>query len=666
MYNQTYKILAKHFAETVNVNLVFEENGQPRTDGKTIYLPTELSGDAINLTLGALLHETAHIRYTDCGISLRNDLTQEEHQCLNYLEDIRIDHKTLTQYPNAIDFQQNLINDVIRRHKDKLTQEPVPQQILKSLLLMANKIDPATVYNEDIIGIANKLSPFINEAINANDTATLLEPAKKLTRLLIGEVLKKHPKQQPQDQQQESEDTTDQSSTGAGSSSSGNGNDTETDGQEDADSEDNEEEGKPTKTGKNGKGKKSKNKDQEELADKYEKTSKKYEEEENNYNKSQTERNSNTDKYADLYQEYKNLRRTLRLNETQRQKLNWIKRQQESENHPRLAQETQEKITEKEKRIKEINDKYQKAVNELKRLQDRNRELTNELNKSASELTETQRELAKIQSDAFGKTGKTQLLGFQAIDRDALKPDRHLTELDARQTLDELIKDALIIKRDQILIDEEGSRLNNAKLADIYTDTDQAFLNTETKHHKTQVAIIVDCSGSMGGYDPNYEDARMTIALSTVKTIADALQKAIRQGAPADFSIYGFADNVVNLTPDADNYSFEKLLTQYHANVNKIGGGTNLAESVTAITEELKQNTDTQDRCAVIITDAEVGDSDLDELINHADTDGARYVFVAIQSSLGRPAAQKLFGENNIKNIKDGAEVLQRALFSVL
>jgi myosin heavy subunit len=630
MYNQTYKILAKHFAETVNVQLVFEEGAQPKTDGRTITLPTELADNAINLTLGALLHETAHIRYTDCDISRRMDLTPEEHETLNSLEDIRIDLKTIQQYPNAVDFQQRLMQDVIKRHGKDLATESKPQQILKGLIMLGHNLDPALVYSPATVELIKKFSTFVETALSKNtkETKDLVEPAKELTRLLIGEVLKQQTKQPQQNGQQQDKN---QNGSGSGlSSSSGTGKDSD-----------------------------------QQLADDYEEAEEELKEAKESLKKNQTKKTKLEQDYENKHKEYKNSRRTLRLNETQRQKLNWQKRQLEADNHPNLAKQAQERIEEKEERIKEVNQEYQENVQDLQKLKQEHSNTSQEISDAYQKQKEAENKLKAIQSKAFGKTGKTKLLGFEAIDPEALKPDEHITEIDARQTLDELIKEALILKRDHKFIDEEGSRLNNSKLADVYTDTDQLFINQETKEHKTQVAIIVDCSGSMGYYEHNES---LTLALKTVKTIADALQKAISQGAPADFTIYGFGNNIVTLTPDAETYTYKELVGQVKEQRGKMGGGTNLAEAVTAITDELKQNAqDTQDRCAVIITDAQVGEEDLKELINTADTDGARFVFVAINGNIeGNPFAEKLFGDNNIKDIKDGAEVLQRALFSVM
>ncbi|MFA5298603.1 MAG: VWA domain-containing protein [Lutibacter sp.] len=622
MYNQTYKILAKHFAETVNVQLVFEENAQPSTDGKTIVLPLELADNAINFTLGALLHETAHIRYTEINISAKNNLTKEEHETLNCLEDIRIDAKTVEQYPNAVDFQQKLIQDVIKRHAADLAKEPIPQQVLKGLILVGHKIDPATVYNPETVKIINKLSTFADVALSKNtkQTEDLVLPAKELTKLLIGEVLSN-----PQQQQKQ------EAGTGQGDS---NGE------------SENEKEG-------------------ESLSDKYKEYQKQEKKAEKDLKDSQDKKKELADKYEKKYEDYKSARRTLRLNESKRQKLNYEKRRQEAEGNSQSAQETQNKIQEKNERITELAQTYSETVKELQDLKKQHCEADRDIGKAYQNRDSAEQELKFIQSKAFGKSGKTKLLGFEAIDPDALKPDEHVEEIDARQTLDELIKEALIIKRDQRLIDEEGTSLNNSKLADVHTDIDQLFINQEVRENKTKIAIIVDCSGSMGSYSENNKEP-IVLALKTVKTIADALQKAIRQGAPADFAIYGFANDVATFIPDCESYTYEKLVAQYKA--NRLGGGTHLSESVTAITEELKQNSpDTTDRCAIIITDAEVDDRDLDELINTADTDGARFVFVAINALLeGNPAAEKLFGDHNIKDIRDGAEVLQRALFSVM
>ena len=60
----SFETVAKHFAGQLKVKLQYKEKACPQTDGEScITLPTDM-GDLTLPTLGALLHESYHIRNT--------------------------------------------------------------------------------------------------------------------------------------------------------------------------------------------------------------------------------------------------------------------------------------------------------------------------------------------------------------------------------------------------------------------------------------------------------------------------------------------------------------------------------------------------------------------------------------------------------------------------
>ena len=143
MANETYRIVAKHFAKTINVQLEFQEGANPSTDGRKILLPTEMEETLIDVTMGALLHETAHIRMTDFSYNNGNSgVSTEMMLCLNALEDIRIDHETFKLYPNARGFQGALIDHCIESAKtmQKIADEILACKILKAIIILPSNI----------------------------------------------------------------------------------------------------------------------------------------------------------------------------------------------------------------------------------------------------------------------------------------------------------------------------------------------------------------------------------------------------------------------------------------------------------------------------------------------------------------------------------------------
>ena len=112
----SFETIAKHFAGKLKVKLQFKDKACPQTDGVSkITLPTDM-GELTLPTIGALIHESYHIRNTG---SLENTYSKfydtnpkwfdghytrmQKHYALltNLLEDIRIDTMVLKRYDNA-------------------------------------------------------------------------------------------------------------------------------------------------------------------------------------------------------------------------------------------------------------------------------------------------------------------------------------------------------------------------------------------------------------------------------------------------------------------------------------------------------------------------------------------------------------------------------------
>lgn len=629
MNNQTYKILAKHFAETVNLQLVFEKNATPSTNGETIFLPTELSESAVDLTLGALLHETAHIRYTDFNNRDFATASVNEKECANTLEDIRVDKKIVSQYPNSFEFQEKLIKHVIGRFD--LTKEPLAIQVLKGLILKSHNYDYTTVYNKKTCTLVEKYSHYISLAENLKNSYELMQISKKLCRELMGEVFEpsKGGNQPNQNNQKENQ----QSQSGqSGSDNENNGNQ--------------EQKTREEKLSEN-------------YRDKLDEISQKEKKE-----KELAEKQKNLkENYKNGYDNYKSLRRKLKLNQTKAYRQGLEANSAENNQDPE-AKDLKNKLDQRNKRVEDLSKEYKNQVEELKKMEYDSRKMATEKAQIDNDLIKLEEELIGITSTAFGKS-QAELLGFTAIDPESLKVDS-VVEIDAKPSFDELVKDALIVKKDQIINNDEGNKINSGRIHEAYCGSDYFFQDTEIKEHKTEIALVVDVSGSMGDY--GIENEKLTIAFKTVKVIADALQKAINNGAPADFVIYGFGKNVKPLIDKCENYTFDNLINSLNKNLYAIGNSsTNLAQAVSFITQDLKQNyQDTTDRVCLIITDAEVCNNDLTEMINTADTDGAKFIYIAIQSSLGTLEAQKIFGDYNIMDLKSGAEILEKALLTTL
>lgn len=97
-------ITAKSLADKFGVNVCFEGNAVPHTDGSTIVLPILSEESTLGdkeVFLGFLIHECAHVRLTDFR-SLPPTGLANLFSATNMLEDCRIEEITCKNFFGAI------------------------------------------------------------------------------------------------------------------------------------------------------------------------------------------------------------------------------------------------------------------------------------------------------------------------------------------------------------------------------------------------------------------------------------------------------------------------------------------------------------------------------------------------------------------------------------
>jgi hypothetical protein len=130
----SFETVAKHFAGKLKVKLQFKEKVSPQTDGEyKITLPKDM-GDLTLPTLGALIHESYHIRHTGRLQSAYEKFWELDKKWFhgsswnmkkqyafltNLLEDIRIDNMVLKKYENARYIYSTLIEFGCEIHNQK-------------------------------------------------------------------------------------------------------------------------------------------------------------------------------------------------------------------------------------------------------------------------------------------------------------------------------------------------------------------------------------------------------------------------------------------------------------------------------------------------------------------------------------------------------------------
>ncbi len=552
---ENLKIITKHFSRDSKANVVYQENACPSTDGRNITLPTRVNSEYADETIGAMLHETSHIRYTN--FDSLPDLTPAEHDCLNVLEDIRIDHKTCQEYPNARFFYDCLRDEVINTKKDKLLKEPTAVQVLKSLIIHAEGIDPSTLYTDPkTLKLFEKYKGLVGISQQSKSTDDLVDYAKQLAKQLFDDIRDKG-----------ASDKLDEELGELG-------------------------------------------KDLEELGEKFKENSDKLDEQES---KSSTIKKKATSKF------------------------NQAAKQIDKAKADELIEEA-----------KKLDEELDKSNEKLNKLDDKKQKLTEEYRGIEQQQREKERKKRMEQSDGFRRDPDAEIKGFTALDNAKVLKDDKGT-VNSTVTLDELIAEKVIARRDQVINDDEGVVLNQQKLHDLYTDVDELFEEDEVKQYKTKIAFIIDTSGSMGNVGSVGD--RANLCLNVAKLFADAIKKASLSGAPVEFTIFGFSDNTAKLC-DLDNYDPDKLSSQYQQAAYDLGGGTELVECVNFVTDDLSANLDTDsDAVAIVLTDAEIGSHQMKELVNKANSQDVKFVFIAITPSTctqKEDEFQEVFGDNVI------------------
>jgi len=167
-----------------DIQIVFQEGANPRTNGRTVYLPTGMNEERLWVLLGALLHECFHIRFTEMG-SLPSDFKENNSlfHVLNALEDMRINWKSMKLFPKTKLFFHALYLFIAQSKKSDLLEEPMCFQIIKTLLFSN---DDFPVYSDKAVELIklHNLNRFQEIARNADSVTDLFKPARELYQIL--------------------------------------------------------------------------------------------------------------------------------------------------------------------------------------------------------------------------------------------------------------------------------------------------------------------------------------------------------------------------------------------------------------------------------------------------------------------------------------------------
>lgn len=94
-------MLCDMIAQNHGIPVVVEGN-RAYTDGRKVFLPLfDVAKYGVNAIIGYLLHEVAHVRYTDFSVAKKLNFNHAQFQMLNILEDVRIETLMEAYFPGA-------------------------------------------------------------------------------------------------------------------------------------------------------------------------------------------------------------------------------------------------------------------------------------------------------------------------------------------------------------------------------------------------------------------------------------------------------------------------------------------------------------------------------------------------------------------------------------
>lgn len=613
-------LTAKHFIniaenqnedEEVNstVQIIFDEDVCPQTDGEKIYLPTSMNEERLWELLGALLHECLHIRYTKHeNISPEFKKDGSLFHVLNCLEDMRLNHKAVQLFPKTKLFFHALYYYLAKNKKDRLKTEPLSFQILKNLTLNADNFPTYSDIAMDIIKKHN-LEKYIKIAHNATDIGQLLKPAKELFNKLQ-EIC-----------------------------------------QEELSNMDDEELANFLKNLK------------KDLESEIEKS---WEE----FSKQLRKLNEARGKLKKLQSEWKKWHRRMATNRTRNHNLRQeakdlendaeyanehgdYKRQKELESQAQhkidLADAAKFRRDEASKKLSDIEQEKIDTEQEITRLN----KLVNNLRNDYEELKKLLDDLLKNGAGSvpagFGYS-PIGLNGLETLDTQDLCFENSYK---LPRKLEDTIREVFLRKKEDREIDNEGCRLNRNNLHRIVTDCQRLFETPIQPPDKTKIAFLLDSSGSMYGRRAELVNTAFAYLFNSLNDVL------IKDQLDVEIGVYSFNHSLQTLKDYKDEMNGDKIIEQYSPR-----GGTCIEKNLNKVIEKMQNDGQNEKRIVILLTDAEVYDDELNHIKNNVNFEDVNVVFLGIDINNHwntSEVAKQLFLDN-ITEESNVVEILTNAL----
>lgn len=225
-------IIANALGDSLGVEVVLGA-GNPRTDGKRIFLPTLDASNAESrmLGIGYIAHESAHVRFSDFDMLKQCKSGLEKH-IWNILEDIRIEKKISQVYPGCKLFLAEMAEGLVKTgFFSPLTGEESPTQIMQQYMLHQLRFD--ILEQQGIAGLAEQAHQLLVDKVPAGMRVRLealmyeveecqsTQEVLVLTRAIITMMEEEAKKEEEKENQakQDQQDSTDQNQSQDGDDS---------------------------------------------------------------------------------------------------------------------------------------------------------------------------------------------------------------------------------------------------------------------------------------------------------------------------------------------------------------------------------------------------------------------------------------------------------------
>jgi hypothetical protein len=592
------------------IRIVFEDGVNPKTDGKTIYLPTNMNEERLWELLGALLHESLHIRFTDFD-DLPSDFKNNPglFHCLNTLEDMRINWKAFQIFPKTQLFFHALYFYLAQNKKAELLNEPISFQIIKTLLL-SNEDFP--VYSEKAVELIAKhdIGRFQTIARKAKSVRMLEQPARELYALLNDIAAK------------ELNDLTDSELS------------------------------------------EMLKKIKENLEKKIREKQKEYQNLKDILVKLRKEHN-------ELCEESRKWHRREATNNTRSQNLNREAGNLDTEadnelqqNHQQQSNNLRNQANHKRKLSDAASYRADEASVKLSDVEQKQTDLRQKIDfyeKLAKLLQETLNELKQYLNDLLknGTESETCGFGYSPVSINGLDA---LTKSDLvyeksyilPKSLEGVIREVFLKKKEEKEIDDEGNRMNRKNLYRIITDNQNLFEIPIQPFDKTKVAFLLDASGSMGGSRAKLVNTAFAHLYNSLNEVLIAEQLDVKIG------VWSFDHNLYTLKDFEEIKTGEQIIEKYRPS-----GGTQILKNLQKVMDKMEVSNNNEKRIVILITDAEVEERELVEIKNNINFEDVKIVFLGVELTLngryGGKTAKELFMDN-IETDSNVVHILTNAL----